>query len=116
MVTTTIQTNVREIIDSVFNLTRTEDQEILSEPIIIKMSPNMAGYIVLDLSHSVSTIFEVSFNADESEELDKIWAPINENVAVTGLQNRFIGVKSGDAVNFRAKAAGTVQRLVVSKL
>lgn len=112
MVTFGIDTAVREIADSILVVTAKDiDAEWFTEDITINIS-GAAGEriapIVVDFSYDVSSIIQYTLNSGTT------WNSFNDGSAIDGGQSLFIRVTDGDQVNFRAKAAGNINRVVVS--
>jgi len=87
------------------------DEEWFAEDIVVKTSDMMRGAtIVIDFSYSVPTIIEYTLDGGTT------FVSFNQGLDVVGGQSRYLRVTSGVVVNFRAKQAGTLNRVVVSEI
>ncbi len=110
MVTAQIRTNVHRIFERItIAIAKTADVEWLAADIDIVISSPVGGTIIYDFNFDVATIVEITFDGST-------FAPINEGLAVTGRQSRYLRVLNGDKINFRAKTTGNLNRLVVGEV
>lgn len=110
MVTYGINTGVRDIADSILVVTAKDiDAEWFAADIVISLSKTgIIAPIAVDFSYDVSSVIEYTLDSGT------VWQPFNSGVAIVGGQSRSIRVTDGNQVNFRAKAAGNINRVVVS--
>jgi len=110
MVTYRINEGVRKIADSILVVTaKGIDVEWFAEDITINLSSaTVIAPIVVDFSYDILSIIEYTLDSGNT------WNSFNGGVPVIGGQSRFIRVTDGNLVNFRAKAAGNINRVVVS--
>ncbi len=87
------------------------DEEWFAEDIVPLTSNSMRGAtIVIDFSYSVPSVIEYTLDGGAT------FVPFNENIEIMGGQSRYLRVTSGVQVNFRAKQAGTLNRVVVGEV
>ena len=110
MVTFGINEGVRPVADSILVVTaKGIDAEWFAEDITIDLSSSsVLATVVVDFSYDVSSIVEYTLNSGTT------WNEFNNGTAVKGGQSRFIRVTDGVLLNFRAKSAGNINRVVVS--
>jgi len=110
MVTFPISEGIRLVADSILVVTaKGIDVEWFTEDIVINLSSTgLIGTIVVDFSYDISSIIEYTLNSGTT------WNAFNSGTAISGGQSRFIRVTDGNEVNFRAKIAGNINRVVVS--
>jgi len=110
MVTFGINEGIRPVGDSILVVTsKGIDAEWFASDIIIDLSSSsVLATIVVDFSYDISSIIEYTLNSGTT------WNQFNNGTAVKGGQSRFIRVTDGNQVNFRAKIAGNINRVVVS--
>lgn len=110
MVTFGIHEGIRLVADSILVVTsKGIDVKWFAEDITIKLSKtNIIAPIVVDFTYDVSSIIEFTLTGGAP------WNPLNNGSAIDGAQSLFIRVTDGDIVNFRAKTAGNINRVVVS--
>ena len=86
------------------------DTEWLTEDIDIVISNNLLiAPIIIDFSFSVPTIIEYTLDGGLT------FIALNNGVEVTGGQSRFIRVRNGDKLNFRAKTNGVLNRAIIGE-
>lgn len=100
MVDFKIGTNVHVVIDSTSG-SKGIEESWFTDPIIISLNPNRGARLILDFAFPESSVVEITRDGIT-------WIPLNENIAVTGEQNRLIPVNDGDEINFRASIAVTL--------
>ncbi len=111
MVDFPIDTNIFKIGAQITNVVVAGDTDWFAENITIKTSnPNKGTTIVIDFSYSVTTIVSYTLNGGVT------FVDFNDGQTITGGQSRYIRVRSGDQVNFRAVQPGTVIRCVVGEV
>ena len=110
MVDFPIREGVRNVADSILVVTaKGIDVEWFAEDITTKLSSSsIIAPIVVDFSYDVSSIIQFTLNSGNT------WNSFNNGSPINGAQSIFIRVTDGDQVNFRAKAAGNINRVVVS--
>lgn len=109
MVDFPIDTGIVKIGASIFDETKTASQEWFGSDIIIKIpGSNLLTTIVADFAYDTTSVVEYTLNSGGD------WIAFNQGNAVAGGQSRFIRVRNGDELNFRALTAGTVVRCIVS--
>lgn len=87
------------------------DEEWFGEDIVVKTSDTMRGAtIVIDFSYTVPSVIEYTLDGGAT------FVAFNQGQDVMGGQSRYLRVTSGVIVNFRAKQAGTLNRVVVSEI
>jgi len=109
MVTYGINTGVRDIADSILVVTaKGIDVKWFAEDITINLSKTgIIAPIVVDFTYDVSSVIEFTLDGT-------IWNAFNNGSAINGAQSLFIRVTDGAIVNFRAKTAGNINRVIVS--
>jgi len=110
MVDIAIREGVRDFAASILTVTaKAIDAEWFAEDITIKLSDSTRiAPIVVDFSYSASGIIQYTLDSGTT------WNSFNNGSAIDGGQSLFIRVTDGNQVNFRAKAAGNINRVVVS--
>jgi len=110
MVTYGINTGVRIIADSILVVTaKLADVEWFATDITINLSnSSVIAPIVVDFSYDVSSVIEYTLDSGTT------WNAFNNGSAIDGGQSLPIRVTDGNQVNFRAKTAGNINRVVVS--
>lgn len=108
MVNFELRTNIHRIADKITApVVKIADAKWFAADIDIVMSDGLrGGTIIYDFNFSVSSIIEITLDGTN-------FAPINENLPLVGRQSRYLRVLNGDKVNFRAKTAGSINRIVV---
>ena len=103
--------NLHKIMVSITSLVakNAEEEWIVGGDLIIQCPSPLGATLIYDFNFSVSSIIEITMDGST-------WAPINENVALVGRQSRYLRVLNGDKVNFRAKLAGNLNRLVIGEV
>lgn len=87
------------------------DEEWFAEDIVVITSDHMSGAtIVIDFSYSVPTVVEYTLDGGAT------WVSFNQGLDIMGGQSRYLRVTPGVQVNFRAKMAGTLNRIVVGEV
>jgi len=104
-----INTGVRDVADSILVVTaKLADVKWFAEDITISLSnAAVIAPIVIDFTYDTSSVIE--FTVDGT-----IWNAFNNGSAIDGAQSLFIRVTDGAIVNFRAKTAGNINRVIVS--
>lgn len=112
MVDFPINTNIFKVAESATTPTaKNIDEEWLAEDIVVLTSNiNRGATIVIDFSYSIPTIVEYTLDGGTT------FVPFNQGIEVMGGQSRYLRVTSGVQVNFRAKLAGTLNRIVVGEV
>jgi len=110
MVTFPINEGIKIVADSILVVTaKAIDAEWFAEDITINLSSTgLIATIVVDFSYDVTSIVEYTLDGGT------IWNAFNNGTPIDGGQSRFIRVTDGNQVNFRAKIAGNINRIVVS--
>ena len=110
MVDFPINEGVRPVADSILTLTaKGIDVEWFATDITIKLSSStVLAPIVVDFSYDISSIIQYTLNSGTT------WNSFNNGSPIDGGQSLFIRVTNGNQVNFRAKTAGNINRVVVS--
>lgn len=86
------------------------DEEWLAEDIDIVISASLfTAPIIIDFSYSVSSVIEYTLDGGTT------FVAFNDGNAVVGGQSRFIRVRNGDKLNFRAKSAGNLNRAIIGE-
>jgi len=86
------------------------DEEWLVSDIDIVVSESLRiAPIIIDFSYSVASVIEYTLDGGTT------FIAFNEGVALTGGQSRFIRVRNGDQLNFRAKQAGNLNRAIIGE-
>lgn len=78
---------------------------VISGPTI----PDRTAPIIIDFSYSVPTIVEYTLDGGIT------FVALNDGVALTGGQSRFIRVTDGNQLNFRATQAGNLNRAIIGE-
>lgn len=87
------------------------DEEWLDEDVIPLTSDTMRGTtLVMDFSYSIPSIVQYTLDGGAT------WVSFNQDIEIMGGQSRYLRVTSGVEVNFRAKQAGTLNRIVVGEI
>ena len=107
-----ISSNISKISpDSILVVTaKGVDEKWLLEDINIVTSNNLRiTPIIIDFSYSLATVVEYTLDGGT------IWIALNNGGAVSGGQSRFIRVRNGDQLNFRAKISGDLNRAIIGE-
>lgn len=109
MVDFPIREGVRETADSILVVTpKIIDAEWFANDIVIKLSSSTAiAPIVIDFSYDITSIIQYTLNSGST------WNSFNNGSPIDGGQSLFIRVMNNMQVNFRAKIAGNINRVVV---
>ncbi len=112
MVDFPIDTNIFKIGDQiVIPISRIASEDWFDEDItILTSNANKGTTIVIDFSYSIPTVISYTLNGGVT------YVDFNESQTITGGQSRYIRVRSGDKVNFRAVQPGVVIRCVVGEV
>jgi len=112
MVNFPINTNIFKIGESIMSpVAKNVDEEWFSEDVVVLTSNILRGAtIVVDFSYSIPTVVEFTLDSGTT------WVAFNQGIALMGGQSRYLRVTSGVMVNFRAKLAGTLNRVVVGEV
>ncbi len=110
MVDFPINEGIRPIGDSILVVTaKGIDVEWFPSDIVIKLSQTgIIATIVVDFSYDITSIIEYTLDSGTT------WNEFNNGTAIKGGQSRFIRVTKDNQLNFRAKTAGNINRVVVS--
>ena len=113
MVTAQIRTNLHRIFDRItLPVVKTAGEKWFAVDIDINCTGEFGATLIYDFNFSVSSIIEISFIGD----IEAGYAPINDNNPLVGRQSLYIRVLNGDKLNFRAKTAGSINRIVVGEV
>lgn len=86
------------------------DEEWFADDIDIVVSNNLRiTPIIIDFSYSTDTVVEYTLDNGLT------WVALNNGGAVSGGQSRFIRVRNGDQLNFRAKLGGNLNRAIIGE-
>lgn len=112
MVDFAINTNIFKVGESITTPTaKGVDEEWLADDVVPLTSGMDRGVtIVIDFSYSVPSIVEYTLDGGTT------WVGFNQEIAIMGGQSRYLRVTSGVQVNFRAKVAGTLNRIIVGEV
>lgn len=107
-----INTNIFKVADLITTpIAKNVDEEWFAEDIVTLTSDMMRGAtIVVDFSYSIPTIIEYTLDGGST------FVAFNEGLAIMGGQSRYLRVTTGSQVNFRAKLAGTLNRIIVGEV
>ncbi len=96
---------------SIFSLiAKNADEVWLVSAIDIVISNNLrVAPIIIDFSYSVPSIIEYTLDNGVT------FIAFNDGTELTGGQSRFIRVRNGDQLNFRAKLAGNLNRAIIGE-
>lgn len=87
------------------------DEEWFAEDIKVITSDHMSGAtIVIDFSYSIPSVIEYTLDGGAT------WVEFNQGLDIMGGQSRYLRVTSGVQLNFRAKLAGTLNRVIVGEV
>jgi len=112
MVDFPIDTNIFKIGDQITTpIAKGIDEDWFAEDItVLTSNANRGTTIVIDFSFSIAAIIEYTLDGGTT------FVEFNNGVAVQGGQSRYIRVTTGNAVNFRSKASGTLNRCIVGEV
>lgn len=86
------------------------DEEWLASDIDIVISASLfTAPIIIDFSYSVSSVVEYTLDGGLT------FVAFNDGNEVLGGQSRFIRVRNGDKLNFRAKQSGNLNRAIIGE-
>lgn len=86
------------------------DEEWLVSDIDIVLSSNtITAPVIIDFSYSTTSNIEYTLDGGTT------FVAFNDGHALTGGQSRFIRVSNGDKLNFRAKLAGNLNRVLIGE-
>jgi len=110
MVTVKIRDNLFKILDQINTpFAPGADTAWFAEDITIQTSTDSRGTtIVVDFSYTTTTVIFYTLNGVDVEFAD--------GKSITGGQSRYIRVTNGDVINFKATAAGTLNRCIVGEV
>lgn len=92
-------------------ISKNMDEEWFAEDItILTSNPNVGATIVIDFSFTTATVVEYTVDGGST------FVAFNNGIAVVGGQSRYIRVTTDSQINFRAKAAGTLNRCLVGEV
>lgn len=110
MVTAQIRTNAHRIFDRITTpVVKIADAKWFANDIDIVCTGEFGVTIIADFNFSVSSIIEITLDGTT-------FAPINGGLPLDGRQSIYQRLLNGDKLNYRAKTAGSINRIVVGEV